>query len=240
MSGSLQKLVIHSFKDKDFKDEDTESMFTAPINPESFTKNYKIELDARGAHGSSGRDPRFKATGPEQLKLDFILDGTGTMEGYFGAKDKKDKDGKDLSIDKALKLFLKCVYDYNPTTHRPRFLIIFWGSEIKFPCVVQSLDINHTLFDPKGFPIRVKITATFMGFETPESQVALSRLSSPDLTHYKKVTAGDRLDLMTYKIYTDSKYFLQVAKANNLVGLRNVKPNTNLFFPPFDKNEKNV
>jgi hypothetical protein len=240
MSGSLQKLVIHSFKDKNFQQEDTDAMFTAPINPESFTKNYKIELDKKAANGSSGRDPRFKSTGPEQLKLDFILDGTGTMEGYFSAKDKPGKDGKDVSVSKALELFLKCVYDYNPDTHRPRFLIIFWGSEIKFPCVVSTIDINHTLFDPKGFPIRIKISATFTGFITPESQLALSKISSPDLTHQKKVTAGDRLDLLTYKIYNNSKYFMQVAKANNLVTLRNIKPGFNLSFPPFDKKEINA
>jgi len=236
MSDSLQKLVIHSFFDKDFKQEDKDSMFTAPINPESFTKNYKIELDDKGAHGSPGRDPKFKSTGPEQLKLDFILDGTGTMEGYLGAK----SDGKDVSVSKALELFLKCVYNYNSETHRPRFLIIFWGSEIKFPCVLSTVDINHTLFDPKGFPIRIKISATFTGYISPESQVAVSKMSSPDLTHYRKVTAGDRLDLLTYKIYNDSKYFMQVAKANNLGALRNIKPGLNLSFPPFDKKEVNA
>jgi Contractile injection system tube protein len=232
MSGSLHKLVIHCYKDKNFTEEIKDSMFTAPINPESFTKNVKVELETRSAHGSAGKDPKFKSAGTEELKLDFILDGTGTMEGYLGPKDK---DGKDVSVHDALDKFLKCVNDYDGEIHRPRFLIIFWGSEIKFPCVLSNLDINHTLFDPKGFPIRVKISATFVGYITPASQFALNKISSPDLTHYKKVGAGERLDLLTYKIYNDSKYFLQVARVNKLSFLRNIRPGTNLAFPPFDK-----
>jgi hypothetical protein len=71
MSGKLEKLVIISFKDRNFSEEVKDSRFTAPINPESFTKTFKVERDARAAHGSSGRDPRFTSTGPKELKLDF-------------------------------------------------------------------------------------------------------------------------------------------------------------------------
>ena len=231
MSGNLNKLVIHSYEDKKFQTKI--SSFTVPINPESFTKNFKIDLEKRSAHGSSGKDPKFVDVGEEQLKLDFILDGTGTMEGYFGSNDDK------TAVSKALDNFLKCVNNYNGKIHRPNFLIIFWGSEIKFPCVLSNVDINHTLFDPQGYPIRVKISATFTGYYAPDVLTALNKISSTDLTHYKKVTAGDRLDLLTYQVYNDSKYFFQVAKANNLGTLRNIKPGTNLSFPPFDKKDNN-
>ena len=65
----------------------------------------------------------------------------------------------------------------------------------------------------------------------------MTSVSSPDLTHYRKGTAGDRLDLLTYKIYDDSKYVLQVASANGLTSFRNLRAGTDLYFPPFDKNE---
>lgn len=238
MSGNLAKLVIHSFTDKEFRNEIKDSLFTAPVNPESFTKNFKVELESRGAHGTPGRDPKFKSTGPQDLKLEFILDGTGTMEGYVEIKKKKpDKEHPYLSVHEQLEAFLKCVYDYDGDIHRPRFLIVYWGSEIKFPCVLSNLDVNHTLFDPKGFPIRVRLSATFMGYITPQSQLALARINSPDLTHYRKTKQSDRLDLMTYHIYNDSKYFLQVARANNLSNLRRLKTGIDLYFPPFDKNE---
>ena len=225
---SLQKLVIRSFKEKDFKEEDTDRLFTAPINPESFTKNYKVELDTRRGHGQPGTGPGYKSTAPEELKLEFILDGTATMFGYVNPK---------MSVTNQLEKFLKCVYDFDGEIHRPRFLIVHWGSQVKFPCVLSNLDINHTLFDSDGEPLRVKITATFFNYQTDESRAAVERLQSPDLTHRRIVRQADRLDLMTHKIYKSPSYFLQVARINGLSTVRQIRAGTELYFPPFDKNE---
>lgn len=226
----LEKLIIKSFANRDFTGEDASRKFTAPINPESFTKNYKVDLDTRTGHGNHGTEPGFKSTAPEELRLEFILDGTRTMEGYV-------EEYKKLSVHDQLDKFLKCAYNFDGDIHRPRFLIILWGSEINFRCVLSNLDINHTLFDPDGTPLRVKITATFLNYKAREERVAESRQNSPDLTHYKKVEQGDRLDLMTFGIYNDPSYFLQVGKVNGLSSIRNVKPGVELYFPPFNKNE---
>src|SRR5258705_13683229 len=119
--------------------------------------------------------------------------------------------------------FLNCAYNMDGKIHRPRFLIVFWGSEINFRCVLSNLDINYTLFEPDGRPLRVKINATFLKHKTAAQLIEEKKLSSPDLTHYRRVKEGDRLDLMTYSIYNDSKYFLQVGNANNLTSVRRVK-----------------
>lgn len=233
---AVEKLEIHSFSDRNFAEnsEDKSRMFKVPINPESFTKNFKVELDQRRGHGNHGTDPRFKSTVPEQLRLDFILDGTGTMQGYHypQVNGKKVKEVKDQ-----LAAFLKAVYDFDGDIHRPRFLKLFWGSEIKFPCILQNLDINYTLFNRDGSPLRVKISATFLNYLAQAARTARERANSPDLTHRREAKAADRLDLLTYQIYNDSKYFLQVAKANGLSSLRNLKPGVKINFPPFDKNE---
>ena len=112
----LKKITIHSFSDRNYNatSEDPNRRFVIPINPESFTKNYKIELDQRRGHGNHGTDPRFKSTVPEQLKLDFVLDGTQTMEGYkYIASDRK-------SVKAQLEAFLSSVYDFEGEIHRPR------------------------------------------------------------------------------------------------------------------------
>jgi Contractile injection system tube protein len=82
----MEKVRIYTFIDRNFRDpgEGIKALtpaFMAPINPESFTKNLKIDLDERRGHGSHGTDLRFKSTVPEELRLEFILDGTQTMEG---------------------------------------------------------------------------------------------------------------------------------------------------------------
>jgi hypothetical protein len=229
----LLKITIHSYSDRNYtaSSEDTSRRFIIPINPESFTKNYKVEVDERRGHGNNGTDPRFKSTVPEQLRLEFVLDGTKTMEAYkYTVEDKKE-------VKDQLDAFLSSVYDFEGEIHRPRFLKLFWGEDMKFPCILSNLDINYTLFNPDGTPLRVKINATFLNYLAQQARAARERQSSPDLTHYRKSTASDRLDLLTYNIYNDSKYFLQVAKANGLTSLRHLRPGADLYFPPFDKQE---
>ena len=71
---SLSKLVIHSFQKNDFKEEDKSKLFTTPINPESFVKNYKVELETERGHGQSSTNPKYKSSAPQELKIEFILD----------------------------------------------------------------------------------------------------------------------------------------------------------------------
>jgi hypothetical protein len=229
----LEKLLIRSFANRDFSGEDPERKFAVPINPESFSKNFKVTVDTQKGHGSPGAEVKYKSTAPEELRLDFILDGTKTLEGYGG--DNKTMINEPVSDQ--LKKFLKCVYDVDGKIHRPRFLIVFWGSEINFRCVLTNLDLNYNLFEPDGKPLRVKIGATFLKHKTREELVAEAKLSSPDLTHFRKLKMGERLDLLTYDIYNDPKYVLQLAKVNKQVSIRNIPAGTELYFPPFDKNE---
>jgi len=43
---------------------------------------------------------------------------------------------------------------------------------------------------------------------------------------------------MVHKIYGSFKYYLQVAKVNNLKNFRDLIPGQKLIFPPFEKNLK--
>ncbi len=217
--GPLTKLVIHSYEKNDFIKEDEDLKFTTPINPETFTKTSHVELEVSRAHGQPGTNPKYKSTKPEELKIEFILDGTNTLEGYV---DKYNQ----LEVFEQIEAFTKCVYNYEGKIHRPRFLIVKWGAKMKFPCVLSNLDVSYT-----------KLTATFIKYETPEAIVAAERMSSPDLTHVRTIKQGDRLDLVTYNIYNDSNFFLQVGRANGLSSIRKLSPGLDLYFPPINKNE---
>ncbi len=227
-SKTLSKLIIHSYDKNDFKVEDKSKLFTTPINPESFTKNYKVELDTKRGHGQSSTNPQYKSSAPQELRIEFILDGTKTLEGYTDEYNK-------LDVHDQLKKLLTCVYDINQEIHRPRFLNVQWGSEINFNCVLSSLDINHTLFNPNGSPLRVKINAAFIHYVSPEERAKAKENKSPDLTHYKKIKEGDRLDLLTYSVYNTPGYFLQVAKINGLTSVRRLTPGAEIYLPPLDK-----
>jgi Contractile injection system tube protein len=227
-SGSVSKLIIHCYEDKNFKKKKPNLDFSTPINPESFSKNYSVNLDTRVAHGQPSTDAGYKSSTPETLKLDFVLDGTGVVQGYLHPKDTK-------SVHDELQAFLKCAYTFDGVTHRPNYLIIYWGTEINFHCVLSSVDINHTLFLPDGSPLRVKISATFTKTESDATRAAKTKQSSPDLTHQRVVQQGDRLDWLTNDIYTDPNYFLMVARSNGLTTVRKLQPGSKINFPPLPK-----
>ena len=229
----LVKLEIRSFENRDFTKENPDLKFNTPINPETFTQTFKVNADTSSGHGNPGTEAKYTSTEPEQLKLDFILDGTQIMEGYGG----DNKSFKTMRVEEQLKKLKECVYNFNGKIHRPRFLIVKWGTEMNFKCVLTNLDLNYTLFEPDGSPLRVKVSATFLAHKSREELLAESKASSPDLTHARIATESDRLDLLTNSIYNDPKYLMQVAKVNKLVTLRQIKPGTELYFPPFNKNE---
>ena len=226
---ALSKMVIHCFSDKDFQQEEKDKLFTVPINPESFTRNYKVDLDNRAGHGQPSTQPGYKSTSPQELKIDFLLDGTGTVEGYPAQYDG-------MSVHKQLSAFFKCI-GFNGDIHRPNYVIVIWGTEIRFPGTVSSIDLSHTLFLPNGDPLRVKVSVTFVESESDNARAAINKMQSPDLTKYHRVQRGDRLDLLTFSKYNDPNYFLQVGRVNNLVTVRKIAPPQELYFPPFAQNE---
>ena len=91
------------------------------------------------------------------------------------------------------------------------------------------------MFNPDGTPVRVIATAAFVGSIEDNLREAIKRSNSPDLTHIRKVSEGDTLPLMTFKIYGNSAYYLEVARINKLVNFRNLVPGTDIFFPPINK-----
>jgi len=231
-SGKLTKFLIHVFEDEEFKkkpDNFSPNPISLPVNPESFTKNYKIEVNNDQAAGNQSTDPRFNKIPPRELKLDFIFDGTKTIQGY------KYNDPKDTTVKRQLEIFLKAVYDLKGDIHKPHFLKLIYGEGFEFQGVLTNLDLNYTLFEPNGDPLRVKASATFLHYVGQKERVAEQRNESPDLTHARQVKAGDRLDNMITDIYNNAKYITQVARANGLTSFRKLAPGRELVFPPLDK-----
>jgi nucleoid-associated protein YgaU len=103
--------------------------------------------------------------------------------------------------------------------------------------VLTSLTIDYTLFRPDGTPLRATLKASFTEYTTPALEQLQNFLSSPDVTHVRTITATDRLDLMSYNIYKDSKYYMELARVNNLNNFRKLKVGDKIVFPPIEKNK---
>lgn len=215
------KLKIQAYSDPDFKSKVGDAVFSVMYNPESYSLKYEQEFEEEKAKGTSSASPTYKGTKPQELSIEFTLDGTGVS-------------GVALEVQKEIKKFRDVCVDYHGEKHRPYFLEVSWGT-LFLRGILKSADVKYTLFDKDGNPLRCKVTAAFMETESPEARAAREKPSSPDLTHIRQVQAGDTLPLMTYKIYGNSKYYMEVARVNQINDYRNLKPGTKLYFPPIAK-----
>lgn len=244
MSGELKKLKIKA------KDE-AGLEYIALINPETYTvKQGVVYNPAPPAPGATGKDQQYNYTRPPDIQLDILFDSTGIvpkpLDGIAGALSGVPMAGaiaaalspsEKYDIIAEITKFKNVVYDYSSTNHEPRTVQILWGT-LFFEGRLTSLQINYKLFQPDGTPIRAVATAAFTGTIEDDLRVAQQKSNSPDLTHIREVKKGDTLPLMTYKIYGDSAYYIEVARVNNLTNFRNLAPGTKIKFPPLDKSKK--
>lgn len=236
MSGELIKLRIKAYKDEQFTEEVGDGEFKTLLNPEQYKFNYKIDQNEDQASGTSATSPRFNKAPPEDLELEFVFDRTGVVVDYGksgSADDNTFRDEGNGIIDD-IEQFKKVIFDYNGDEHKPNYLIISWGT-LLFKGTLSEMDITYKLFKPDGTPLRATARAKFKGFVEDDLRVAKENNSSPDLTHIREVKEGDTLPLMTFRIYGDSKYYLEVAKVNRITNFRKLTVGQKIFFPPIEK-----
>jgi hypothetical protein len=206
------------------------------LNPENYTFKYKIEQNEDQASGTSSSAPRFNRALPEDLELEFLFDRTGVITDYGASGKEDDKTFKDEGggiIDDVEK-FKKVVFDYNGDEHKPNYLIISWGT-LLFKGTLSEMDITFKLFKADGTPLRAVAKGKFKGFVEDNLRIAKENNSSPDLTHVRIVKEGDTLPLMAFRIYGDSKYYLEVARVNEITNFRKLEVGQQIYFPPIDK-----
>ena len=204
-TGEFEKLKIYAYTDPGCGDDQLadleENPITAMINPENYTLETKVEFNNGQAAGTSGSQPRFEKKPPGELAFEFLYDNTGIIDGK-----KRD----DISDDLAkLNDFLM---GYDGDIHQTRFFKFVWGTSL-MKGVCSSLSITYKLFNPDGKPIRAICKVTIREVAEEEQRVLSENNSSPDLTHFRIVKKGDTLPLMCFKIYGDSKYYIQVAQS---------------------------
>lgn len=245
-TGKLEKMLILAFADSK-KAEDgvlsnADDKFEALINPESYTIEYKFKFAEAQGQGSSGKQLKYEGTEPQEMSFEFLFDGTGIIDGEWrtqkgnppinGTGEPQD------SIVESIKQFKRALLDYKGDSHEPRHLKLVWGENSIFKGRATEVSINYKLFKPDGTPIRAVAKVKFKSSIEEKKRAAKENKSSPDLTHVRKVKAGDTLPLMCEQIYGNPKYYLQVAEVNNLGNFRLLSPGTELIFPPLAKTVK--
>lgn len=220
---ALLKLKIEAFSDPECTSsvgDPIEAMF----NPNTYTRKYKAEYNAPKVIGQNDRTLIFQALVGNDMTLKLVADGTGVVPLPKGV----------LDVDDYIKKIKQLTYSYNGLKHRPNYLTIVWGS-LSMICVCKGLNVSYNLFKEDGTALRASIELLLSGTTDFVTVAKEAKKSSPDLTHMRTVNAGDTLPLMTFRIYGDSSYYMEVAKINNLTSINGIKPGDQLYFPPIKK-----
>ena len=232
MDGKLEKLKIISYSDPKFSKKDGE--FEAPFNPEEFTEKYVAEFNNEAPQGSVGTDQKFDKVQPQKYDLKLRLDGTGVARNSYSFGSALSGNKEVESVPDQIKRFRKVATSYSGDTHQVKYVLLIWGPNI-FAGRVLSVDITYTLFKPDGTPLRAELIVSIEESIEKNKELRKKNASSPDLTHIRVVKEGDTLPLMTYRIYGDTSYYLEVARVNGLTDFRHLMPGTKIVFPPLDK-----
>jgi len=219
--GEKKKLALSPCSDDDGKiSVDEGTVFEVMVNPSSYSHAHSISYNKKEAVGQAGAETKFGSVDAEKISFDIVLDGTGVVD-VAGVPDVKTQ----------VQQLSDIVYKYDGDKHETNIVRLLWGSLIFFGRL-DSMSIEYTLFKPSGEPLRAKVKLAFSSFLSKEEEALQANRSSPDLSHYVEVQAGDTLPLLCYRIYKDSTYYLEVARVNNLTSFRDLRPGTRLHFPP--------
>jgi len=215
---ALVKLLLQAYSDPTFKTKVGED-YRVFLNPESFSQKSENNYDTPRPPGASDDTPRFNYSSQGSVELSLLLDGTRPI------------DGKTVNVKTELDKLRNLVFSYAGKIHSPYYVKLTWGSFI-FNGRLTTFNVNYTMFRPDGRPLRAKVDLSFVHFVDANAAALQADRQSADLSHRHLVQAGDTLPLLCYRIYGDARYYLQVARHNQLLHFSRLVPGTILAFPP--------
>ncbi len=101
---------------------------------------------------------------------------------------------------------------------------------LSFKAVVSNLQVNYTYFLANGTPIRADVDITFK--EPDDVTGGTNPTSRSEARKVWTVVQGQTLDWIAFKEYGDASAWRHIARANNLLNPRALRPGTVLRLPP--------
>jgi len=228
----LQRLTIRAWSDRD-RSAILPGKFTVQYNPSSLQMSHQNVFEELQGINTSGREARYSHSLSETLSVDLVIDGSGVSDFAL----VKLLGGGSGSVTEQVDEFLELCFYMDGSIHEPKYLRLEWGDGVlgKFDCRLEGVDINYVSFARDGTPLRAELKVTFISDIEKTKRALLEGKNSPDLTHTRTVTHGDTLPLLCQSIYGSAVYCLRVARINGLDNFRDLKPGTELIFPPLEK-----
>jgi len=259
VGGGLEKLRITAFEDNSY--EKATKSFLVMYNPTTFSETRNSQWVPEKTINTNSKEKTFRGNKSDKVTFEFLFDATGaspSSESKLGLTksigNKKKAESSETSnawdliktssddpslrhVNKAISKFFDITQTVVDDTHTPNYIQINWGA-YEFRGILDSATINYKLFNSAGLPIRATLSANFSESISKKEESAKQDLKSPDLTHYRILTEGDTLPLLSQMMYGDPSYYMELAKINGLTNFRNIKVGQRIIFPPIDKSNK--
>jgi len=220
---ALKKMAIQAYKDPKFTQQQGKP-YQVLINPDEYSHKFAIVYNDTAGQGANGFSPGFNKMGRETMSFTIWFDGTGVIPTFPRSEATS-------SVDEQIKALKALVFRYEGEIHSPNYLQIAWGT-LLFRCRLVSLDLTYTMFQPSGEPIRAKCVLSLASYTAQDELAKKKGDQSADMSHLVSVKAGDTLPLLCYRVYGTSVHYAKVAQVNHLTSFRDLRPGTQLIFPP--------
>lgn len=218
----MENLTFTGYTDPKYSSET--GSYTALLDPDTLKFDKQIEYAEDRQLGAIGGNVKFVRYKAENLSFMFTIDCTGIVEGT------KETD----RVYEKIKEIENLLYVYNTDGHRPSYVKVLYGTMV-FHGQVKKFEVDYTLFDDKGNPLRALVSLAFTGFRSSEEERKKFSRQSPDMSRLITVKEGEKLPYLCYRIYGDSLLVREVARFNDMDSFRDIPAGTQLLFPPLKK-----
>jgi hypothetical protein len=234
--GKTEKMKLIAYTDVSMTSQYYVGQHDFQVNPESYSQSFQIDEVLSQDVGDPKNTSKYAGRQPSEREFEILIDGTGVIKNANALDVSLIGNVSDLKVNDQIKKLKFLCLDADGEIHRNYYLKVVWGdgdddSITIFKGTLVSLDLNYKLFKSDGTPLRVIAKIKLREIVIKDGK-RNDPASSPDITHQRSMKAGDKFGLLTYLIYKDSRYYIDVAKTNKLDGFRNIKKGTKINFYP--------
>jgi LysM repeat protein len=208
---------------------DTDEKLQCLFNPKEYQFTKANKWERKKTSGSNVPQLSFSGGDPATMQMELYFDT------YADAKNgATPKDVRKEYTDALWKLMMvdESLADKKTKKGRPPRVRFQWGSAWSFNAVITNLVQKFTLFSGDGTPCRATVTVSFQQ-EKDEAKLAQQNPTSGGVGGERvwTVNEGDTLGWIAFKEYGQTSKWRDIADANHLDNVRDLKAGTVLVIP---------
>lgn len=203
----------------EFSETRADSQIVAMFNPKSLSVTRQVQWKSQDASKRDSPELQFTTADPATLSVELFFDTYDTPDPT-----------KHSVFEYTSKLL--ALTSVTGDKHRPPVCQIQWGGQaVIFQGVLQALDTQYTMFLDNGTPVRATVKCTFTQWRSNAKDLKKQNLMSSDVVKVWTVRRGQTLASIAALEYRDSRYWRQIAEANNIDDPLALQPGATLLLP---------